>query len=172
MDSQVSDMPEEVSDHEIFDDPLLQPQQPDDRDSSFQTEMTGTAVPSSSRGNARSTTTPRGLKRPLLKEERHEVLHEALNHLKQLSQSEIEEDESAFGQVVSNDLRKMDEDNKICAQKIISEVLILVHPSFVYWFSISPALLLPLWGKPFTAKEGQPPPLTSSSSSSTPTGMT
>lgn len=55
------------------------------------------------------------------------MLQEALYQLKELSGSEKEDssDESAFGGVVANDLRKMNEENKIHAQKLISEVLFL-----------------------------------------------
>lgn len=54
------------------------------------------------------------------------MLQEALHQLKELSRSEKDSDEeSAFGDVVTNDLRKMNEENRIHAQKLISEVLYL-----------------------------------------------
>ena len=53
------------------------------------------------------------------------MLQKALHQLKQLFRSEKEEgdDDSYFGGVVTNNLRKMNEENKIHAQKLISEVL-------------------------------------------------
>ena len=54
------------------------------------------------------------------------MLQEALHQLKQVSQSEKDSDEgAAFADVVANDLRKMNEENRIHAQKLISEVLYL-----------------------------------------------
>ena len=54
------------------------------------------------------------------------MLQEALHQLKRLSQSEEDNDnDGAFGGGVTNDLRKMNEENKIIAQKLISEMLFL-----------------------------------------------
>ncbi|XP_045115994.1 uncharacterized protein LOC123507302 [Portunus trituberculatus] len=134
MDSQVSHVPEEVSDHEIFNDPILQ--QNEDGSVTHTTPTPVTPVPSTSHDNVRPATpessriqtqTTEGRKRSLLTDERHEVLQEALHQLKELSRSEKEDsnEESAFGDVVTNDLRKMNEENRIHAQKLISEVLYL-----------------------------------------------
>ncbi|XP_063868894.1 uncharacterized protein LOC135104973 [Scylla paramamosain] len=133
MDSQVSLVPEEVSDHEIFNDPILQ--QNEDGSVTHTTPTPVTPVPSTSHDNVPPATpessriqtqTTRGRKRSLLTDERHEVLEEALHQLKELSRSEKDSDEeSAFGDVVTNDLRKMNVENRIHAQKLISEVLYL-----------------------------------------------
>ncbi|KAK3883288.1 hypothetical protein Pcinc_002881 [Petrolisthes cinctipes] len=132
LDSQVVHVSEEVSDHEIFNDPALQ--QTDDSPP-HTTPTADTSVPSTSRDSVRPATPEpsriqpqmtRGRKRSLITDERREVLQEALHQLQRLSQSEEDNDnDGAFGGVVTNDLRQMNEQNKIIAQKLISEVLFL-----------------------------------------------
>ncbi|XP_066989136.1 uncharacterized protein [Macrobrachium rosenbergii] len=124
---------EEVSDHEIFEDPSIQ--QPDDIASSYSTTPPGTPVPSTSRENVQSGTPEphrnqrlarRGIKRSTAVDDRQEALQEALRQLTYLiarSEEADNDDESDFGRVVTNDLRKMNEENKVHAQKLISEVL-------------------------------------------------
>ncbi|XP_037779776.1 uncharacterized protein LOC119576247 [Penaeus monodon] len=129
MNSQVSHVPEEVCDHEIFNDPILQQNEPDSVTHTTPTPVTPVPpVPSTSQDNVRPAThkssriqtqSTRGRKRSLPTDERHAVLQEALHQLKELSRSEKEDsdEESAFGDVVANDLRKMNEEYRIHAQK-------------------------------------------------------
>ncbi|XP_064078391.1 uncharacterized protein LOC135195826 isoform X1 [Macrobrachium nipponense] len=132
MDSQVSHTSKEVSDHEIFNGILLQ--QPEDIAPSRTTPPPGTRVPSTSREIVQSAIpepsrnqhlTKRLIRRSTAVDEQHEVLQEALHQLRNFSRPEESEndDESDFGRVVTNDLRKMNEENKVHAQKLISEVL-------------------------------------------------
>ncbi|XP_064121204.1 uncharacterized protein LOC135225741 [Macrobrachium nipponense] len=123
------DLPEHLK---IFNDPLLQ--QTEDIAPSHTTKPPGTPVPSTSHENVQSGTpepsrswhsTKRGLKRPTASDKRHEVLQEALHQLRNLSQSEEgdNDDQSDFGSVVTSDLLKMNEENKVLAEKLISQVL-------------------------------------------------
>ena len=95
-----------------------------------------TPVPSTSQDNVRPAThessriqtqSNRRRKRSLPTDESHAVLQEVLHQLKELSRSEeeVSDEESAFGDVIAIDLRKMNEENRINAQKLISEVLYL-----------------------------------------------
>lgn len=119
---------------QIFNDPILQENEHGSVTHTTPTPVT--PVPSTSQDKVRAAThessriqtqSTRGRKRSLPTDERHAVLQEALHQLKQLSRSEKEDsdEETAFGDVVANDLRKMNEENRIHAQKLISEVLYL-----------------------------------------------
>ncbi|XP_064078399.1 uncharacterized protein LOC135195826 isoform X2 [Macrobrachium nipponense] len=117
---------------QIFNGILLQ--QPEDIAPSRTTPPPGTRVPSTSREIVQSAIpepsrnqhlTKRLIRRSTAVDEQHEVLQEALHQLRNFSRPEESEndDESDFGRVVTNDLRKMNEENKVHAQKLISEVL-------------------------------------------------
>lgn len=110
-------------------------QQTEDCSPTHTTPTPGTPVPSTPHDVRPATPEPsrlqpqttRGRIRSLLSDESYEVLQEAILRLKQQSRSEKEgsDDDPAFGCVVANDLRKMNEENKIHAQKLISDVLFL-----------------------------------------------
>lgn len=90
--------------------------------------MSRTVSPSVSESNTRGpTSTPAAIKRPAKKgsDVADDVLREALHQLQSVSSTDVNDAEGDFGQVVSNELRQINGENKIHAQKLIYEILYL-----------------------------------------------
>ncbi|XP_066951681.1 uncharacterized protein [Macrobrachium rosenbergii] len=133
LDSHVpDDMFAEDSDYEVYVDLALAEEHDDIPPPALTTTSPAPHVPGNSHISVTSATpgpciqheTNRAAKRPCVINESHEVLQEALHQLRTLSRSE-DDNESDFGNVVANDLRQMSNENKIYAQKLISDVLFL-----------------------------------------------
>ncbi|KAK3882125.1 hypothetical protein Pcinc_013480 [Petrolisthes cinctipes] len=72
-----------------------------------------------------SASSKRGAKKRVC-DETDNVLQEALHQLRELSSStEVSNTNMAFATVVANDLSQMSDDNKIYAQKLISDILFM-----------------------------------------------
>ncbi|XP_064081990.1 uncharacterized protein LOC135198365 [Macrobrachium nipponense] len=131
LESHVPDDTLEDSDYEVYNDLALT--EHDDSPAAITTTSPDSPVPGNSQISVTSAMpngpyikqeTIRAAKRPCVITESHEVLQEALHQLRTLSRPE-DDNESDFGNVVANDLRQMSNRSKICAQKLISDVLFL-----------------------------------------------
>ena len=71
-----------------------------------------------------TSSTPRKCRRKMPCDDSDEVIHEALNQLKELSSKE-EDGNASFGSVVANDPSLMSPNSRIYAKKLISDILFL-----------------------------------------------